>query len=311
MPSYDSYVPSRPQRRTTHVRPEGPSDSVDRLLSSWGKARPDLDLSPVAVIARLARLRRMIDAELETTFAEHGLNGAEFTTLVTLRRLDQPEGVSQRQLMRELNLSSGTVSTHVERLAQRGLVTRTVDPTDRRNSLVALTPQGLALFERVTPAHIATENRLLAGIDPAQRDQLVDLLRTLLVSLEGTSPEPTFPRLGLTLAPAHITMSTRRAVGLPETLGLLVRAIEPESRAEQSGIATGDVLTRADQHDLRSIASLYAAVNDATRTGSLTLHAIRGEHTPIKVTLDLKPRADDEPTPGNTAPPHRTPNHQL
>lgn len=302
---------SRPQRSARDPRSDGPSDSVDRLLASWGKARPDLDLTPVAVIARLARLRSMIDAELEATFGEHGLNGPEFTTLVTLRRLDRPEGVPQRRLMRELNLSSGTVSTRVERLAERGLLTRTVDPADRRNSLVALTAHGLALFERVTPAHIATERRLLAGLDPAQRDRLTDLLRTLLVSLEGTSSVPTFPRLGLTLAPAHITMSIRRAAGLPETIGLLVRAVEPATRAEQSGIAIGDVLTGADHHDLRSIASLYAAINHASHTGSLTLHATRGESTPIELTLDLTPRPDDEPAPGNTAPPHRNPTHQL
>ena len=47
------------------------------------------------------------------TFAEHGLNGADFGALVTLRRIDQPGGISQRQLMRELNLSSGTVSVRV------------------------------------------------------------------------------------------------------------------------------------------------------------------------------------------------------
>lgn len=287
------------------------ADSVDRLLADWVRTRPDLDLSPVAIIARLGRLTRTIEAELEATFVEYGLNGAEFATLVTLRRLDRPHGVSQRQLMRELNLSSGTISTRVERLAERNLVTRAVDPSDRRNSLVALTPEGLALFERVTPAHIATEDRLLAGLDSNQRDQLVELLRALLVSLEGTSAEPTFPRLGLTLAPAHRTMATRRAAGLPETIGLLVRAIEPASRAEQSGLRIGDVLTAADRHDLRSIAGLYAAINRATTTGTLTLHAIRGESTPVTVKLDLTARPDDQPPPGNAAPLHRSTDHRL
>jgi DNA-binding MarR family transcriptional regulator len=296
---------------TFRQQQDGPPDSVDRLLAGWGKARPDLDLSPVAVVARLGRLTRTIDAELEATFAEHGLNGAEFQTLVTLRRLDEPAGVSQRQLMRELNLASGTVSTRVEHLLRRGLVTRETDQEDRRNSRVALTPRGLALFERVTPAHVATENRLLAGLDPQQRDQLTGLLRTLLVSLEGSSQEPTFPRLGFTLAPAYLTMAARRAAGLPETTGLLVRAIEPASRAEQSGAAVGDVLVRAGRHDLRSIAGLYAAVNRAAPAGSLSLHAVRGERTAVTATLDLSPRPEDDPPPGNTAPHHRTRDHQL
>ena len=286
-------------------------DSVDRLLASWSRARPDLDLGPVSVIARLTRLTRTINAELEATFNEHGLNGAEFYSLVTLRRLDEPEGVSQRRLMRALNLSSGTISTRVDRLVERGLVTREVDPVDRRNSRVALTAAGLALFEAVTPAHIGTENRLLAGLDPAQRDQLVGLLRALLVSLEGTSPEPTFPRLGFTLSPAHVTMSIRRAAGLPETVGLIVRAVEPGSRAEDAGARIGDVLTHADGRQLRSIASLYAAVNNATKTGVLKLVVLRGEKTPVTLRLDPRPREGDQPPPGNNAPPPRAQEHQL
>jgi DNA-binding MarR family transcriptional regulator len=280
----------------------GAADSVDRLLASWQETRPDLDLSPVAVVARVTRLNRTFDAELETTFSEYGLNAAEFHSLVTLRRLGEPGGVTQRRLMRALNLSSGTISTRVDRLLERGLVTRDTDPADRRNSRIALTPEGVALFERVTPAHIATENRLLAGLDPEQRDQLVGLLRTLLVSLEGTNPEPTFPRLGFTLAPAHVTMAIRRAAGLPETVGLIVRAVEPGSRAERAGALVGDVLTEADGRPLRSIASLYAAVNNATDAETLALGVLRGEKTSVALRLDVGPHPGDQPQPTNIAP---------
>jgi DNA-binding MarR family transcriptional regulator len=168
---------------------EGPRDSVDRLLSSWARAAPELDLSPVAVIARIGRLARIATQALEATYAEHGLNGPDFAALVTLRRLARPEGASQRQLMRELDLSSGTVSVRVERLVERGLVTRTTDPSDRRNSLVKLTEVGQALFDRVTPAHVATENRLLAALSTEQRDHLAGVLRTLLESLENSRGE--------------------------------------------------------------------------------------------------------------------------
>ncbi|WP_194924527.1 MarR family transcriptional regulator [Catenulispora pinisilvae] len=290
---------------------EAAADSVDRLLASWNETRPDLDLSPVAIFARVNRLNRTFDAELETTFNEHGLNAAEFYSLVTLRRLGEPDGVSQRRLMRALNLSSGTISTRVDRLVERGLVTRDVDPADRRNSRVALTAQGIALFERVTPAHIATENRLLAALDPTQRDQLIDLLRALLVSLEGTNPEPTFPRLGFTLAPAHVTMAIRRAAGLPETVGLIVRAVEPGGRAEQAGTMVGDVLTSADEQPLRSIASLYAAINNAAEKGVLPLGVLRGEKTPATLRLDIGPRPGDQPQPTDIAPSPRVQEHQL
>ncbi|HEY3953221.1 MAG TPA: MarR family transcriptional regulator [Streptosporangiaceae bacterium] len=290
----------------------GPRDSVDRLLASWAATRPGLDLSPVAVIARLDRLRRIIDAELAATFAEHGLDGPDFAALVTLRRLNQPGGVTQRQLMRELNLSSGTVSVRVERLSDRGLVSRASDPADRRNSLISLTTAGHALFAAVTPAHIATENRLLSALGEQQRGELACLLRTLLVSLEGSADDGTFPRLGLILAPAHHTLDARRAVGLPPLVGLLVRDVLHGSRAERAGIRPGDVLVRAAGSELRSVTALYAAVSDATRAGTFTVAIVRGEKTSREVAIDLRPQpGDDDLPPGNTAPPANTPAHTL
>ena len=288
----------------SNPRPDaGPRDSVDRLLASWAATRPDLDLSSVAVIARLSRLRRIIDAELAATFAEHGLDGPDFAALVTLRRLDRPGGVTQRQLMRELNLSSGTVSVRVERLAERGLVSRATDTADRRSSLISLTEKGQALFDTVTPAHIATENRLLSALSEQQRDELTGLLRTLLVSFEGSADDGTFPRLGLTLAPAHHSIAARRAVGLPALAGLLVRDVLPGSRAEYAGIRQGDVLTRAAGTELRSITTLYAAISDALPAGTLTVEIVRGEKTSLQCAIDLYPQSGDDLPPGNTAPP--------
>ena len=263
------------------------------------------------MIARLDRLRRIIDAELAATFAEHGLDGPDFAALVTLRRLDQPSGVTQRQLMRELNLSSGTVSIRVERLSDRGLVSRATDPADRRNSLITLTKAGHALFDAVTPDHIATENRLLSALSEQQRGKLVCLLRTLLVSFEGSAGEGPFPRLGLTLAPAHHTLDARRAVGLPGLIGLLVRDALPGSRAERAGIRQGDVLVRAAGSELRSITALYAAISDALPTGTLTVELVRGETTILQAAIDLHPQPGDDLPPGNTAPPVATACHTL
>jgi DNA-binding MarR family transcriptional regulator len=276
----------------------GPGDSVDRLLASWGRADPALDVSPVAVIARLERLRRIIDIELEATFAEHGLNGSDFAALATLRRLAEPGGVSQRHLMRELNLTSGTVSVRVDRLHAQGFVSRSPDPTDRRNSLIALTDAGRALFDRVTPAHLDTENRLLAALSSQQRTQLAGILRELLVSFEGSACDGDLPRLGLTLAPAHVTIELRRAVGLPEVVGLLVRGVATVGRAHDAKIQVGDVLVAAAQRELRSVTSLYAAIRDRMGAGSMRVTIVRGLTEKFQVTVDLRPRpADDDVAP--------------
>jgi DNA-binding MarR family transcriptional regulator len=250
-----------------------PQDSVDRLLADWARVRPELDFSPVAVIARLTRVRGHVDAELERLFAEHGLTGPSFGVLVTLARLNEPDGVSQRRLMDELGLTSGTMSVRVDRLVERGLVERAPDPDDRRNTRITLTAEGRALFERVVPAHLANEERLLAALAPAEREQLATLLSKLLVDFEG--PGSTV-RLGLTVAPAHVTIAMRRAVGLEPVPGLLVRAVEEDGPAAQAGLREGDVLVRAGRRELRSVGALHAALEDAGDRGHLRLAILRG-----------------------------------
>lgn len=278
-----------------------PGDSVDRLLHSWSQADPDLDLSPVAIVARLGRLRRIIDAELEATFAQHGLNGPDFAALVTLRRLDQPGGVPQSTLQRELNITSGTISARVERLCSRDLARRSPDPADHRNSRISLTDAGLRLFEQVTPAHVATENRLLAALNPAQREQLADLLRQLLVSFEGSTADGDAPRLGLILAPAHVTIALRRAAGLPDVVGLLVRDLETGAPAANAGIRIGDVLVKAEDHELRSVTALHAAAKHAKRTGTLHVTVVRGAKAKHEIAVDVRHTPADGDPSGRTS----------
>jgi DNA-binding MarR family transcriptional regulator len=260
-----------------------PRDSVDALLASWHERREDLDFSPVGVVSRLARVRSHIDAELDRVFAEHGLTAPSFGVLVTLARVDDGGGVTQRRLMDELGLTSGTISVRMDRLVAEGLVTRGPDPSSARNTLISLTDRGRELFERVVPAHLANERRLLSALSEDELQTLAGLLRKLLVEFEGSRPAA--PALGLTLAPAHVAAALREAVGLPAVVGLLVRAVEDGGPATAAGLRTGDVLIAAGPRALRSIADLYAAIEDAH--DELRLAFVRGTDANHTATLQL------------------------
>jgi DNA-binding MarR family transcriptional regulator len=255
-------------------------DSVDALLASWHTTRPDVDFSPVAVVSRLGRVRGHIERELHGVFAGLALSPSSFGALVTLVRLDQPGGVSQRRLMDELGLTSGTISVRIDRLVEEGLVTRDPDPESRRNTLIALTERGQELVERAIPAHLENERRLLSALTDAEQVQLADLLRKLLVEFEGSAE-----RLGLgaTLAPAHVTIALRASVGLPPVAGLLVRALDEHGAAAAAGLRTGDVLVRAGEVELRSVEALREA-----GPGLVGLHVLRGTEE-LDVTVELVP----------------------
>jgi DNA-binding MarR family transcriptional regulator len=277
-----------------------PTDSVDALLESWRRKRPDLDFSPVGIVTRLARVRAHIARELEPVFDAHGLGAASFGVLVTLARIEDEGGVSQRRLMDELGLTSGTISVRMDRLVAQGLVERRPDPESRRNTRITLTERGRELFERVVPAHLANERRLLAALDEDERELLAGLLRKLLVEFEGARLEA--PAVGLVVAPAHVTMAMRESVGLEPVPGLLVRAVDRHGPACAAGIRTGDVLLAAGRRELRSAASLSAAIDAAGAGGRLRLRVLRGaDESDVVVSLGEQPAVAAAPGRGEHA----------
>jgi len=281
-----------------------PRDSVDALQASWWQRRPDLDFDPVGVCARLARVRGHIDVEIERVLAAHGLGAATFAVLITLARVGDGRGVTQRRLMDELGLTSGTISVRMNRLVSEGLIERSDDPESGRNTLITLTDRGRELFERVVPAHLANERRLLAALDDHERGTLATLLRKLLVEFEGSRPPAGATlRMGLTLAPAHVAITMRESVGLAPVAALLVREVDDGGAASHAGIRTGDVLVRAGRRELRSIAALYAAIDDDATSGRLRIALIRGEQehsVTIRLAPAPAPAAEPAATPGRT-----------
>jgi S1-C subfamily serine protease len=79
----------------------------------------------------------------------------------------------------------------------------------------------------------------------------------------------------------------RRAVGLPERPGLLVRAVEDGSPAAAAGIETGDLLAAANGTELATVDALYAVLDSVAGGGSLELTVVRGtEERPVKVEFE-------------------------
>ncbi len=171
------------RERNRSPRPESAADSISRVIASWQENRPDLDVEPIAITARLARLRQQLGARLESVFAAHHLTGGDFAVLATISRLGgQP--LTQTQLMQELNLTAGTISVRINRLVRDGLVIRDPDPSDGRGWLIGLTASGKAAFEACAPEHLANARQLTSGLSQDERAQLAELLAKLLHSLE-------------------------------------------------------------------------------------------------------------------------------
>jgi DNA-binding MarR family transcriptional regulator len=263
-------------------------DHTDWVLEGWKQQRPDLDMSPIAVMNRLSRLQSYLQPEVAAVFERFGLTTPSFAVIAALRRAGPPYQRSQRALMDALQLTSGTISVRIDRLEREGIVERAPDPGDQRGVLVRLTEKGLRLFDQVTPLHLANEDRLLSALSQEQREQLASLLRTLLLSFEPLDPEdPQHPShwLGASLAPAHVARQMRRAAGLPEVAGLLIQAVAVPGPSAQAGLREGDLIMSANGRAIRSIEDLYEQLRAAGQE-TVLLDILRGEQ---RLTLPLHP----------------------
>jgi S1-C subfamily serine protease len=92
----------------------------------------------------------------------------------------------------------------------------------------------------------------------------------------GRGEAPQRVKLGVAIAPPRVARRLRRAVGLPEREGVLVRAVEDDSAAQRAGIERGDLIAAADGRPLERVDVLYEALDAARDAGRLELTVVRG-----------------------------------
>ena len=167
-------------------------DAVDLILDQWGRERPDLDCSPMGIIGRISQLQREVHLAQRATFARHGLDVPSFDVLAALRRAGPPYQLTPTALMRTALVTSGAITQRLDRLEEKGLITRERSQDDGRAVVVTLTDAGREALDAALPDHLETERRLLEGLPDDDRERLAGLLRRWLVALgrvPGNTPD--------------------------------------------------------------------------------------------------------------------------
>lgn len=164
---------------------DGHEDEVDRIIAAWTRVRPDLDVSPLAVLSRVSRLDRHLDLARRGAFARNQLEPWEFDVLAALRRAGEPHVLSPGALVTQTMVTSGTMTNRIDRLEARGLVERAPSPDDRRGVLVRLTDSGLERVDAAFSDLLAVEHKVLEALEPADEPAMADLLRRLVAQFDN------------------------------------------------------------------------------------------------------------------------------
>ncbi len=158
------------------------NDHVENILEQWQVQRPDLDCSAVAIIGRISRMEKIMRPQILAGIAPFILSAIEFDILATLRRNNCP--LTPTQLYQAVMLSSGAMTTNLDKLVKRELVERQYSDEDRRSCRISLTVKGWHLIEEAYCAHLANEEHMLEPLNQKERSALALLLKRWLLANE-------------------------------------------------------------------------------------------------------------------------------
>jgi len=163
-------------------------DHVDRFLVTIDTAGVGLDLDVEGIVDRIGGLNRRFKNALGETLAEYELTPEDWHVLTPLRLHHGDRTSSPGSLASELELSSGAMTSRLDRLEQRGYLRRLPDPADRRSVLVELTDEGRAAWDAAAEVQARKEAFFASALTKREQRTLNDLLRKLMLAFEAREP---------------------------------------------------------------------------------------------------------------------------
>ena len=147
---------------------------MDWARDRWVEAgEPDQERF-IATMAIL-RLSGIVGAGLDRALKDHDTSRTGFMILCTLR-IAHDQSLTMSQLSKRLVLHATTISLVVDQLQERGLVTRSQHPSDKRTVLATLTPKGAKALHKINLS-VSESGYGLDGVDERLAIMLTEVIR--------------------------------------------------------------------------------------------------------------------------------------
>jgi DNA-binding MarR family transcriptional regulator len=163
-------------------------DHIDRFLARIDAAGVELDLEVEGIVDRIAGINRRIHHALKETLVEYGLTPEDWHVLSRLRLRKDGRGSSPGALARDLELSSGAMTSRLDRLEEMAMIRRLRDPDDRRGVVVELTEHGREAWDAAAAIQGRKEAFFASALSHEEQVELNALLRKLMLAFEAREP---------------------------------------------------------------------------------------------------------------------------
>jgi DNA-binding MarR family transcriptional regulator len=141
------------------------------------------------VMTAVHRLSRRLNQWYDGQLSAYDLSSGEWSVLSALGRLSGDQALTPGRLAAEAHVAPSSMTHRLDRMVERGLITRDVDPDNRTRILVRLTDRGWQLFGTAIREANVIESGLLADLDADQVDRLAELLEGMIDRLADTQLE--------------------------------------------------------------------------------------------------------------------------
>ncbi|MCW5652752.1 MarR family winged helix-turn-helix transcriptional regulator [Hydrogenophaga sp.] len=130
--------------------------------------------APAQLLRRAHQLATAIALE---ELAEFNLTPIQFGLLIVL---NERPGIDAKTLCSTLSLDRASLTGVLDRMEASGLVTREMDPNDRRARVLALTPKGRDVFRQSSRKGVGTQLTILDPLSPKEQASFMKLLAKLV-----------------------------------------------------------------------------------------------------------------------------------
>lgn len=163
-------------------------DEVDKIVEAWRRELPDADFGQKALVLRLISVSANLEAVAAQACSELGIDLSLYKILSELRRASPAFELKPKELIRCLPISSGGLTSLIDRAESAGLAVRRPDPDDRRGVVVALTERGKRTIEAAATKRAQAEDRALNLLAVGEQQALNTLLKRLLSQFPSLAP---------------------------------------------------------------------------------------------------------------------------
>jgi len=159
------------------------------MMSQSSKDSPSVEALPGHYIRRLQQIAVAIFLQETEAFS---ITPIQFAAMGVLQK---NPGLDQKTLAQTIGQDTSTMGGVIDRLEARGLVKRSPSINDRRAHLLTLTLEGQSLLQKITPAVLRAQDRILEPLTPADHAVFLKMLDILVRGNNELSRAPTVSHL--------------------------------------------------------------------------------------------------------------------